>query len=219
MYRPVLRPQLGFDARSLLALATVGLLSCTADSPKVVPDPAPAPVAETEPSRESPATTTDAGIDDTTDSGAERATGESEPSESEPELADTVEPAAGARLCARPYRVSDTPGKGAIRPGQDDAGDYERAAKQLARGRTVAVDERPEQPWTPKLGVEFDGLDPTSAHTITVRDADGRKVRTLKLDFRRRGSDDLCLGFDSFYATHQLRALRTGARCGPCVTR
>ena len=42
---------------------------------------------------------------------------------------------------------------------------------------------------------------------------------SLVLDFDKRGSEDLCLGLSDFYGSWQLRALRSGQRCGECVTR
>ncbi len=123
-----------------------------------------------------------------------------------------------ARLCSRPYTLSGTPGKGASRGGKSSA-DYAEATARLRRGFDVAVDGGERQRWSSKEGIEIDGLDPSRRHTVKISAADGKRVRKLVLDFRARGSDDLCLGFDDFYNTWQLRKLRSGRRCGPCVTR
>lgn len=126
-----------------------------------------------------------------------------------------VAPTRQARLCSRPHDVSTTPGKGS-----QTATATVTASKQFAQGLEVQIDELEAQAWTPELGVEFDGLDPAIKHTIQIFDTrTGRQIKRLSLDFTQRGSDDICLGFSSFYATWQLRVLRTGARCGPCVTR
>ena len=93
------------------------------------------------------------------------------------------------------------------------------ARKQLQQGLEVSIDARPPQRWTTKAGVSFDGLDPATKHQIEIRDSRGKRYKTLVLDFERRGSEDICLGMNSFYGSLQLRALRPGARCGPCTTR
>ena len=123
-----------------------------------------------------------------------------------------------ARLCAKPYRLSGTPGKGAGRAGKS-AGDDAEATARLRRGFDVRVDGGEPLRWTTKQGFELDGLDPRKRHTIVISTAKGKRIRELKLDFRARGSDDLCLAFNDFYHTWQLRKLRSGRRCGPCVTR
>lgn len=125
---------------------------------------------------------------------------------------------AQARLCSRPYTLSGTPGKGASR-GEKSPAAYADAIERLRRGFDVAVDGGARQRWTSKEGIELDGLDPSERHTIMISAADGKRIRKLVLDFRARGGHDLCLGFDDFYNTWQLRKLRSGERCGPCVTR
>lgn len=125
---------------------------------------------------------------------------------------------AQARLCSRPYTLSGTPGKGASRGDKSPAA-YADANERLRRGFDVAVDRGDRQRWTSKEGIEIDGLDPSERHTIMISAADGKRIRKLVLDFRARGGHDLCLGFDDFYNTWQLRKLRSGQRCGPCVTR
>jgi hypothetical protein len=145
---------------------------------------------------------------------------ESDTGSDETSVSSEEAPMHQGRLCSRPYGISSTPGKGSS-TGLDADPEAKRAAARswLAQGLEVQVDDLERQAWTPKLGVEFDRLDPSVDHVIEIFDAKGHRVRRLRLDFERRGSDDICLGFESFYATWQLRALATGARCGPCVTR
>ncbi len=98
--------------------------------------------------------------------------------------------------------------------------DFADANERLKRGFDVAIGSGPQrQRWTTQRGVEFDGLDPNKRHTIFISAADGKRIRKLVLNFTKRGSNDLCLGYNDFYNTWQLRKLRSGQRCGPCVTR
>ena len=146
-------------------------------------------------------------------------TGGSETGGSESETSETGGSETGARLCSRPYSLSGSPGKGAgTRESAGDSSKYEAATRRLERGLEVSIGEGPGQPWTTKLGVEFDGLDPSARHTVEIVDAQGKRMKSLVLDFEARGSEELCLGFNDFYGTWQLRALRSGQRCGPCVT-
>ncbi len=147
----------------------------------------------------------------TTDTGA---TGEGGDGTGDAETGDRAQ----ARLCSRPYTLSGTPGKGASR-GEKSPAAYADENERLRRGFDVAVDRGDRQRWTSKEGIEIDGLDPSERHTIMISAADGKRIRKLVLDFRARGGHDLCLGFDDFYNTWQLRKLRSGQRCGPCVTR
>jgi hypothetical protein len=142
-----------------------------------------------------------------------------EASASRPAIEPGIEaPTHPGRLCSRPYGISSTPGKGAATR-EDSQAERAAARRRLAQGFEVRVDDLERQAWTPELGVEFDRLDPSVDHVIEIFDAKGRRVRRLSLDFARRGSDDICLSFETFYTTWQLRALAPGARCGPCVTR
>ena len=124
-----------------------------------------------------------------------------------------------ARLCSKPYRLSSTPGKGASTRAKADSPSSGSKSRKLAGGLEVAIGEAPRQAWTTKVGVEFDGLDPSQSHTIEIFDAKGKRLKSLKLDFVARKSEDLCLSRNDFYSTWQLRALRSGQRCGPCTTR
>ena len=145
-------------------------------------------------------------------SGDSEASGESESGDSE------TGGGAGARLCSRPYSLSGTPGKGASLH-ELTAEAYADRTRELRRGFDVSVDRGERQLWTTKQGVEFDGLDPARRHTIMISAAGGKRIRKLVLDFGEHGSEDLCLGYSDFYGTWQLRALRSGQRCGDCVTR
>ena len=146
-------------------------------------------------------------------------TGGSETGGSETGGSETGGSETGARLCSRPYSLSGSPGKGSgTRESAGDSSKHEAATRRLERGLEVSIGEGPGQPWTTKVGVEFDGLDPSARHTIEIVDAQGKRMKSLVLDFEARGSEELCLGFNDFYGTWQLRALRRGQRCGPCVT-
>ncbi|MEZ4381302.1 MAG: hypothetical protein R3A79_08125 [Nannocystaceae bacterium] len=127
-------------------------------------------------------------------------------------------PAAGARLCARPFTLSSTPGKGSAR-GDNTPADYAEAIERLRPGFDVRVDRGEPLRWTTRQGFALDGLDPSKRHIVRISAADGKVVRQLTLDYRKRGGDDICLVFSDFYETWQLRRLRVGERCGPCVTR
>jgi len=194
--------------------AALGLLACTTARHEDEAAPTGAPVQPT-PASPKPEPVEPALVDPESETGPEPATETESETGTEPE-------AASARLCSQPYSLSSTPGKGSQTvqqfAEQSDA-DRSAATRELAAGFEVRVDEREREAWTSKVGAAFDGLDPSVEHRVEIFNARGKRIRRLTLDFDKRGSDDLCLAFNSFYATWQLQTLPSGRKCGPCVTR
>lgn len=213
-----------------LVLATAMVCACRGTGPEPVEQASPASVQpEAEPKQPTPAPEP-APAEGETRTSTETGTAETETGAAEAEIETGSETEIGSetgaerrigRLCSKPYSLSSTPGKGASSraSAEDSSATRPKRSFSLTPGLEVGLEGEPRQIWTTKYGVEFDELDASEVYTIAIVEIEGKRVKTMKLDFDARGSDDLCLSYNDFYGTWQLRALRSGQRCGPCTTR
>lgn len=65
-------------------------------------------------------------------------------------------------------------------------------------GLRVKIDKRPSVAWPQRQGLAFDNLDINVTHSISVLNAKGRSVESVRFRFSNYNSRTLCMAYDGY---------------------